>query len=155
MLYELNIIIPGTLLDEQVKEVQEKIVAAIKNLGGEIKETNELSRKRLAFVIKKVRNGIYLDLLLNLEETKTRDLDRALKFIPEVIRFQLAKTAKNYSFFTPKREYFPRRERTAEKTESVVTPLSNPKEAEAAHPKVSMEELDKKLDEILNEKTEE
>jgi small subunit ribosomal protein S6 len=144
--YNLTAIIPGTLTDEQVKEIQEKIVAAVKNLNGEIKETAEAARKRLAFVIKKNRNGVYLDLVLELAEDAVKELEKSLKLIPEVLRAQIEKVAPDFTLAPKKPEYVFRPRNKEEQKEELLTA-----EPAMADKKISMEDLDKKLDEILGE----
>lgn len=145
--YNLTAIVPGTLTDEQIKEIQEKVVAAIKNLNGEVKETAEAARKRLAFVIKKNRNGVYLDLLIELADGAVMELEKNLKLMPEVLRAQIEKVRTDFTLFPKKPEHIFRPSNKEEQKERLLAVEPSVE----ADKKISMEDLDKKLDEILGE----
>jgi len=140
--YELSVILPGTMTEEQVKEAEQKVIQTVKDLGGEIRSTNEASHKRLAYAIKKIRNGIYINVYFDLAEEAVKQLDKNLKLLAEVVRFQIVK---------PKRATISKPRRTVTKKEVIgeekVMPHAHSEEAK----KMSMEDLDKKLDEILGE----
>ncbi|MDD5290125.1 MAG: 30S ribosomal protein S6 [Patescibacteria group bacterium] len=140
--YELSVILPGTLSEDLVKEAGVKIGETIKGLGGEIKRADEPSHKRLAYAIKKIRNGIYLNFYLEMNPAMVLDLEKKLKLISEVVRYQVSKP-KRAPVASPRRSIF--KKETATTTEEYKTTTH----AEAK--KMSMEDLDKKLDEILGE----
>lgn len=139
--YELSVILPGTLSEDLVKEAGVKIGETIKDLGGEIKRVDEASHKRLAYAIKKIRNGIYLNFYLEMNPAAVLDLEKKLKLISEVVRYQVSK---------PKRAPVQTKRRPIVKKETM-TIDGGQESAHGEAKKMSMEDLDKKLDEILGE----
>jgi small subunit ribosomal protein S6 len=140
--YELSVILSGTMAEEAVKEAGQKVIQTIKDLGGEIKSTNEPSHKRLAYAIKKIRNGIYINVYFDLAPAATKQLDKNLKLMPEVVRFQIAKPPRA----TIRKVRRPAIKNEVRNEEKNIT-HNHGEEAK----KMSMEDLDKKLDEILGE----
>jgi small subunit ribosomal protein S6 len=140
--YELSVILPGTLTEEQVKEAEQKVIQTIKDLGGNVRSTNEASHKRLAYAIKKIRNGIYINVYFDLAAEAVKQLDKNLKLMPEVVRFQISK---------PQRATIVKPRRSIAKKEIISEgKIATHATGEDAK-KMSMEDLDKKLEEILGE----
>lgn len=135
--YILSLILPATLFDEQIKEIVEKIKQLIAGFNGTVSEVREPERKRLAYVIKKVRNGIYTDVIFNLSKDKIKDLEKELKLNPEIIRFMILKVKE------VKKEIKVKKQKT-EKPETDKRERKPKKE-------IKMEDLDKKIDELLDE----
>ncbi len=151
--YVLNVLVSGTFLDEQIKEVNEKVSALVKSLGGTLISMSEPARRRLAYVIKKIRNGVYVDVVFSLDEKVLPKLEKELKLNLEIMRFQILKQqpVKLKSISRPV-------EIKKELNKEPFTPLFESVQPEKppvkeASKKISMEDLDKKLDEILEEES--
>lgn len=141
--YELLCIIPGKYTEEEAETIGEKVKELVKNSGLEITATDNLGNNKLAYEIKGAQAGTFVVLEFNAEPEKLKELDNALKLVPEVIRYQIA-NKKEASKEEIEKEKL-RQERMAQKE-------AEAEKAEKAPPaaKVSIEELDKKLGEILS-----
>jgi len=139
--YELLYIIPGRYTEEEMGTISVKINEVVKKYGGEITSTDDLGPKKMAFPIDKVQAGNYLVIEFNIEPEKIKELGGELKLTPEVLRYEIItkkmKTQAEVDEEKVRREKMVERAKVAEEVK-----------AEPA-PKVSLEELDKKLGEIL------
>jgi small subunit ribosomal protein S6 len=141
--YELAVILPGTFNDEQTKDFTQKLSEEIKSAGAEFKKTSEPSNKRLAYAIKKVRNGIYINIYFSANPEIIKQLDKNLKLITELIRFQITKVK-------PIKD-IKRKERKIKTENIIINEKEKHNNTNEENKKVSMDDLNKKLDEILGE----
>lgn len=88
--YEVMYIIRPDVEQEAVQATVEKFQGIIQN-GGEITKHEVLGKRRLAYEINKVRDGIYV--LVNFTATPevVAELERILKISDEVIRYLITK----------------------------------------------------------------
>ncbi len=84
--YEVMYIMRPELDEQQVQANVEKFANIINN-GGEISKTTMMGKRRLAYEINKIRDGIYV--LVNFKGTNEviNELDRVMRISDEVIRF--------------------------------------------------------------------
>jgi len=123
-----------------MEAISGKINETVKKYGGEITSTDNLGSKKLAYPIADVQVGNYLVIEFNSEAEKIKELEGELKLTQEVLRFSITlkklKTQEDIEAEKIRKEKMVQKQ----KAEEV--------KAEPA-PKVSLEELDKKLGEIL------
>lgn len=88
--YELMYIIRPDLEQEAVQAAVEKFQGIIQN-GGEITKHDVMGKRRLAYEINKIRDGVYV--LVNFTATPevVAELERILKISDEVIRYLITK----------------------------------------------------------------
>jgi small subunit ribosomal protein S6 len=138
--YELLYILPGKYTEEEMEAISGKINETVKKYGGEITSTDNLGSKKLAYPIADAQIGNYLVIEFNGEGEKIKELEGELKLTPEVLRFSITlKKVKTQEEIEAEKV---RKEKMAQRQKAEET------KAEPA-PKVSLEELDKKLGEIL------
>ena len=163
--YELLYIVGTQYTDPEVEGIQKQIVALLEKSGATISRNENLGKIRLAYIIKKVRHGSYILVHFDAEGTVLKELNRQLGLTEEVLRHTLlerapgaeAKKFEITAYVAPLSEEAKRpdakpvtassaahREKVASIEESTATPLV------AADVEMSVEELDKKLDEILD-----
>ncbi len=176
--YQLNIILPPTISQEKTSQVVEQIKKWITDKEGKISQEekeNEGQIKKLSYLIQKNSEGIYCNLNFSLPASAAKELTDYLNLNNEIIRFMLKsqKAAKTESF-APGRKIFkeaikkPAKETIDQKIVEKIEPLPSqqtplaketdkketnkepePKREEKG--KTKLEELDKKLEEILGE----
>jgi len=83
--YEVMYIIRPDVEQETLQSVVEKFNAIIAS-GGEIIKSEVLGKRRLAYEIKKFRDGIYVVVNFNAPPQVVAELDRVLRITDEVIR---------------------------------------------------------------------
>ncbi|AZN38857.1 30S ribosomal protein S6 [Paenibacillus albus] len=83
--YEVMYIIRPEVEQEAVQAITEKFQAIIGN-GGEIIKHDVIGKRRLAYEINKIRDGIYVLVNFNGTNEVVAELDRVMKITDEVIR---------------------------------------------------------------------
>jgi small subunit ribosomal protein S6 len=84
--YELMYIIRTDLEQEAVEATVAKFQAIINNGGGEISSHDLMGKRRLAYEIKKYRDGHYVLVKFNSTPAVVAELDRVIRITDEVIR---------------------------------------------------------------------
>ncbi len=151
--YEFLGIIPGTLAENEVPAVIKKITDFFIAQKGEVTYQDNFGRKKMAYPVKHLRHGYYFLLELNLVPEKLKSIEEKLKIDENLLRFIFIKTK-------PKT----REEREKEKTRMQAYPEKDKRErgnkdrgnkevagSDKLQNKISLDELDKKLDEILSD----
>ncbi len=85
--YETMYILRPDLTDEQVNQNIEKYQTLIREEGGTILETQHRGKRRLAYEIARVREGIYVQMNYTAEGKAIAILERAMRYSEEVIRY--------------------------------------------------------------------
>ncbi|CAM3757824.1 MULTISPECIES: 30S ribosomal protein S6 [Paenibacillus] len=84
--YEVMYIIRPDIEQEAVQAAVEKFQGVISN-GGEITKHEVMGKRRLAYEIKKFRDGIYVLVNFNATPEVVSELERLMKISDEVIRY--------------------------------------------------------------------
>ncbi len=87
--YELVCIVHPDLDETAFNGVVEKVKGWITEAAGNIDKVEVWGRKRLAYTIKKQREGQYILFNISLEPTATTALDQNLRFMEPVIRYMI------------------------------------------------------------------
>ena len=161
MMYELLYIVPTRYTDAEIEGIQSTVRGLIEKAGAKIVKEENLGRIRLAYPIKQTRHGLYILAYIEAETSMVAEMEKQLRLAPEVLRhmiLQLPKGIPERSFLLEayvaplsEEEEENRRPRRATETTTVKSTESTETEPMAREEKpLSMEELDKKLDEILD-----
>ncbi|MFA6525644.1 MAG: 30S ribosomal protein S6 [Patescibacteria group bacterium] len=178
--YELLVIVSSKISEEEIPFVRDKVFELIKKNEGTIVRDNNLGKKKLAYPIKNQRYGFYVQVDFDLPGANLRKIEKELAIMDEVTRHivtvrdvlaiaraeKRAKEAKERRIEKPVAEVkpiFAAEVPVADKVEAPAVPrpsFADPKplaEEKAEKPvkkeqkKVSLEELDEKLDHILDD----
>lgn len=84
--YEVMYIIRPDIEQEAVQAAVDKFQGIISN-GGEITKHEVQGKRRLAYEIKKFRDGVYVLVNFNAEPAVVTELERIMKISDEVIRY--------------------------------------------------------------------
>jgi small subunit ribosomal protein S6 len=87
--YELVCIIHPDLDEAAFNGIIEKVKGWVGEIGGSVDKTEVWGRKRLAYIIKKQKEGQYVLFNLSLEPATTNALDQNLRFTEPIIRYML------------------------------------------------------------------
>ncbi len=87
--YELVCIVHPDLDEAAFNEVVEKVKGWVTETNGSVDKVEVWGRKRLAYTIKKQREGQYVLFNLGLEPAATLALEKNLRFLESIIRFML------------------------------------------------------------------
>ncbi|MBI4363318.1 MAG: 30S ribosomal protein S6 [Candidatus Doudnabacteria bacterium] len=85
--YELMYILSSAVSDDTVPAVSAEIDKSIIDLGGNLISTQALGKKKLAYPIKKTRNGFYILSTFLASGAKVKNLDAKIRSLDSVIRY--------------------------------------------------------------------
>ena len=84
--YELMYIISSAISDDQIPSVTEGVLNLITSLGGKVIKEEQLGKKKLAYPIKKTRNGFYDLVQFEMEPGKLSELNNKILTTEGIIR---------------------------------------------------------------------
>jgi small subunit ribosomal protein S6 len=87
--YELVCVVHPDLDEAAFNAVIEKVKGWITETSGSVDKVDIWGRKRLAYIIKKQREGQYVLFNVSLEPAATATLDQNLRFLEPVLRYML------------------------------------------------------------------
>ena len=170
MMYELLYIVPTRYTDAEVEEIQKTVCGLIEKVGAKTVKEENLGRIRLAYPIKQAKHGSYILNYFEVapsgeewSESKTvADLDKELRMADNVLRHMILRLEKGVpdrsfdleAYVAPLSEEEEENKR-AKRVISVepskfIAPIAETEPVVREEKPLSMEELDKKLDEILD-----
>lgn len=166
--YELLYIIPSQFTDAEVEALQPKIAALLEKHGAKVFKNDSLGKIRLAYPVKGVRHGTYVLVYFEAEHEAVQPIEHELRLADEVLRSTIVtlpkgaeeREVKIESYVAPLSDEARAEKRDEESSApapraaaSVPAPaIAPPVPATAADvPSMSIEELDQKLDKILEE----
>lgn len=148
--YELLYIVPNQYTEEEFQNIKKKIDELLTKHGAIIGYEEFLGKKKLAYTINKVAHGYYQVTEFELADTQNlQAINNSLRLDKEILRAQIIikkKLTEAERLNLKKREEY----RPEEKEEKTTVPAKKTTAKKAAEDKkVSIENLDEKLDEIL------
>ena len=84
--YESVVIINPSVEEEKVKELSQKFTDII-NHDGKVEKVEELGKKKLAYEVKKNREGYYVVINFEANPNLITELERNYRIIDQVIKF--------------------------------------------------------------------
>lgn len=87
--YEVVIILHPELDENALNEALEKVKGWITAAGGNISKVDAWGKRRLAYTIRKQREGVYYLINAELSPAFASELDRNLRFHEPVIRYMI------------------------------------------------------------------
>ncbi|MBU0598298.1 30S ribosomal protein S6 [Patescibacteria group bacterium] len=160
--YELLFIISLKKAGEKSHEaLVKKIQKVITDSGGSMVTLEDWGRRRLAYEINGEKFCNYILMEFEIENEHIKKITSAIKLMPEIIRHslvqkriksekELAKEQRIKEKIAAKEEQEQEKEKEVAKP-AVVEKKTEPEKPKPTEPKISLEDLDKKLDDILKE----
>ena len=147
--YEILYIIPAKYTEAEVKSIMDKTKGIIESTGAaKVSEMHNLGKRRLAYPIGQVRFGNYVLAWFEAEAAAIKKVDELLRLDVEVTRHLITLRDKNIKTIPSFAEEEPKHRDEREERPRFSAPTQAPVLPSAP---VNPEELDKKLDAILNE----
>lgn len=148
--YEIAYFLNPNLKEEEVQTVYlQKMKDSISEFSGEVIKEQTVQKKKLAYPIKKEKQGYFGYMLFNLNPKDLKSLDKKLRLEDYILRYLIIIVDNNYLAFMKRQE-----EDVKEKFQRIIQPSeSQVRKAVKSEDKIKLEaEIEKKLEEIL-EKT--
>ena len=89
--YELMVVLTPEHDDDGVAATTERVKSLVTARGGEVVDVQPWGRRRLAYPIKRLRDGYYAVAKLKLDPEAAEPLDRSLRLTEPVIRHMLVR----------------------------------------------------------------
>ncbi|PIZ99120.1 MAG: 30S ribosomal protein S6 [Candidatus Komeilibacteria bacterium CG_4_10_14_0_2_um_filter_37_10] len=138
--YELTYIISTAVPENEHEQTKKEIIDLLEKNSALITDRQSLGKKKLAYLINKVRHGYYEVVEFNVEPSFVSKIDEQLKLNNNVLRFLL--TIKK-ELTNEEKEHQDRARASIDKE------IEEESKPEKVTQKVSLEDLDEKLDRIL------
>jgi len=87
--YELVCIVQPDLDETAFNEMVERVKGWITDAGGKVDKVDVWGKRKLAYLIRKQREGQYVLFNVSLPAEATADLDRNIRFLEPVMRYML------------------------------------------------------------------
>ena len=87
--YELVCIVQPDLDETAFNETVERVKSWVSDAGGQIDKVDMWGKRKLAYLIRKQREGNYVLLNITLPTEATRELERNIRFLEPVMRHML------------------------------------------------------------------
>lgn len=156
--YELLYILPAKYTEAEAKVLTDKIGGIVTAAGGTISGTHDLGKRKLAYPIKHARNGHYILTFFEAEPKIMNKLNDTFRLSTDLLRHLIVERdpliTKIPSLIEEAEGAAPRfpmhrAEHAHERPQAA--PIQRPIAAPTKEAPITMEEIDKKLDEILTE----
>lgn len=155
--YEIIYLFSPQISETEVKTEIAKANGFLTELGGKLTREDYWGLKDLAYEIKHLKQGYYYVAWFELKKNQLETFCKKLKTLTPLLRFLVTIAAKKEKTVpvaetkpTLSGDPKPAAEKAAAERRSIATPKKE-KSRTPKKPKVEMEDLDKKLEEILNE----
>lgn len=142
--YELMFILSPELEEKDIALFQEEIRHSVEGLSGRITKQEKPEKRNLSYLIKKCSSAYYLIINFLIAPDKLNDLSASLKHNKNILRYILA-FKEELAAPKIKKETLRKPERQLEAEATEAPPLKEKKE----HKTTKLEDIDKKLEEIL------
>jgi small subunit ribosomal protein S6 len=125
-IYEIVFIVRPDVTDEDVDKLIAQMEGAVAGAGGKLEKVEKLGRRRLAYRVRKQREGIYVLFQLQGSGDTVKEFERRLKVIDMVIKYLTVRVdedlerAEKFKALRTKQESKKRRSKPA------VTPVTPP-----------------------------
>jgi small subunit ribosomal protein S6 len=163
--YEMLCVLPGTVAESEVSPVVTEIKEQLAAQGAEDMTFIDLGKSRLAYPVKHIRYGYFGLYTFNLDPVKVATLERNIRLLGSLLRVSIQvhnpKQTATVSLAldptalsAPEKEEAPRGYRSdrGEARKEVTAPkavVAEEKVVKTAEPQLNLENIDAKLDEIL------
>ena len=141
--YELMYILSSAVSDNDVPTVSSEVDKFIQEQGGTLLSQEMMGKKKLAYPIKKTRNGFYVLQTFNLDGIKLTPLDNKLRSMEPIIRY-LVVNVEDQERRAIKDRGIQDKMKAARKPQKMETPVSNEPEV-----KLTETELEQKIEQAL------
>jgi len=144
--YELTYIIPTSITETEHPEINQGVVQILEKHEAKITDRQDLGKKKFTYAVDKIRHGFYQVIEFNVLPDQIKQIDEELKLYNKILRF-LVVNKKEITAETKAKQAKIKEGKVRE--EAKVKAEETKKEKTKTANKISLEDLDEKLDEIF------
>lgn len=89
--YEVALIAQPDLDESSLNNLIEKAKGWITAAGGQVTKVDIWGRRRMAYAIRKQREGLYVFIFAQMTPAATREVERSLRFTEQILRFLIVR----------------------------------------------------------------
>lgn len=89
--YETMFILNSGFTKEELPEKVEKFINVISNAGGQVDKITDWGKRRLAYEVKKQRDGYFVLVNFSAEPGVSKELERIFRISEEVVRYLIVR----------------------------------------------------------------
>lgn len=165
--YELCVLFPGSIAPAEIETHSKQVAGLLAEAGAQVKVTHAIGRKKLAYTIAGQTHGEYVAWLFEAEPAAAQELDNKLRLSSQAVRHVITKLesvtieerAQSLKDTKAGKSIASEDAEEEEPRKAPPRPINAPQsviessEHKKTEKKASLEELDEKLDEILESDT--
>lgn len=87
--YELGVVVKPGMEEEAFRAEMERVQSLVTRFGGTIEKVDEWGKRRLAYPIEKITEGVYTFITFASESDAPAEIENRLRIMENVIRFML------------------------------------------------------------------
>ncbi len=89
--YEISVVFKPGMEEEVLKAELDKVLALISRFGGTVEKIDEWGKRRLAYEIQKLTEGIYYFITVEAPADSPREIEDRLRIMESVIRYLIVR----------------------------------------------------------------
>jgi small subunit ribosomal protein S6 len=129
--YELVFIVRTDVPEEDVEKLLTQMQGVVTTAGGKIEKAEKMGRRRLAYRVRRQREGLYVLLVFEGGGDVVKELERRLKVADPVIKFLTVRTDEELKRAEKMKAARARQESKKRRPKPAAPPAISPAEAEA------------------------
>ncbi len=148
--YEMLYIVSNQFSEEEVKPVNEKVHALIKNNGGTVTYNEDWGKKKMCYPIKNFGYGYYFLVEFDIDGAKIKNVDKILRMSSDILRHQITSKVKRTAEEIKLEKEKVEKKMVEKKIAEDKAEEKKEEEAKKEAKKMDLKDLDEKLDKILD-----
>jgi small subunit ribosomal protein S6 len=130
--YELMFIVRPDMADEDLEKLVSTLETTVTSASGTIKNVERMGKRRLAYMVRKFREGIYVLLTIEGAGTVVHELERRLRVTEQVIKFITVRVDEEHKRLEKIKQLRESRKKVSAQPAAVAEEAPVPSEAPAA-----------------------
>jgi small subunit ribosomal protein S6 len=126
--YELMFIVRPDMADEDLEKLIANLESTVTSASGTVKSVDRMGKRRLAYMVRKFRDGVYILMTIDGAGTVIHELERRLRVTEQVIKFLTVRVDEEHK----RLEKIKALREARKKVSAQPAPAATPEEAPAA-----------------------
>src|SRR4026208_217510 len=85
--YEVMFIVNPSVVEEEIDKINAQVDSVVTHGGGKVTKVEKLGKRRLAYLVKKFREGSYVLFTIESSGSVVREVERRLRVLDAVIKY--------------------------------------------------------------------
>jgi small subunit ribosomal protein S6 len=129
--YELMFIVRPDMADEDLEKLIANLESTVTSASGTVKSVDRMGKRRLAYMVRKFRDGVYILMTIDGAGTVIHELERRLRVTEQVIKFLTVRVDEEHKRLEKIKALREARKKVSAQPAPAATPEEAPAAAEA------------------------